>query len=380
MIKNRQRAHRLRTLFSALWAPTLAQASVSVYGIADVGIGFEKSGGPGGAKVTRLASGYGSGSRLGFMGSEDLGGGLRSVFTLESGFDLDTGTPKAYAGNPASATPALPGGAMTPSGFNRRSHIGLSGAFGTLLAGRDYTPLFWTGAATDPMNFSLYGNLQAIGARSGTGIERFGRVSNGVFYTSPTRNGFTARLVYSLGSESSGVDPAPPKGANELVAVGLQYNSGPWLLAGAHQRLKLPVVRAGAFDGLATRKDLIVGAGYTTGSLSFSGGYFKVSHPTPQADGRDIWIGGSWTSGPGKVSLLVQRLCHASCSAGQTATSSGIGYVYALSRRSALYATTGKVKNGAKASFPLAAGDPVVSAGGPGAAPQGIAFGIRSAF
>jgi hypothetical protein len=64
MIKNRQQAQRLRTIFSALWAPTLAQASVTVYGIADVGIGFEKSGGPGGAKVTRLASGYGSGSRL----------------------------------------------------------------------------------------------------------------------------------------------------------------------------------------------------------------------------------------------------------------------------------------------------------------------------
>jgi predicted porin len=54
--------------------------------------------------------------------------------------------------------------------------------------------------------------------------------------------------------------------------------------------------------------------------------------------------------------------------------------VYSLSKRTGLYATAGKVKNGAKASFPLAAGDPLVSAGGPGAAPQGIAFGVRSAF
>lgn len=230
------------------------------------------------------------------------------------------------------------------------------------------------------MGFSLYGNLQAIGARSGTGIERFGRVSNGVFYTSPTSSGFTGRLAYSLGSESSGVSPAPPKGANELVAVGLQYKNGPWLLVGAYQRLKLPLVREGAFDGLATRKDLIVGAIYTAGSMSLSGGYFKVSHPTPHADGQDLWIGGTWTAGASKVSMLVQRLCHASCDAGHAGTSYGIGYVYALSKRSGLYATAGKVKNGAKANFSLAAGDPVVLAGAPGAAPQGIAFGVRSAF
>ena len=68
---------------------TTAQRSVTLYGIADAGM-VREAGGTAGS-VTRPSSGVASASRLGFRGSEHLGGGITAIFTLESGLRVDTG-------------------------------------------------------------------------------------------------------------------------------------------------------------------------------------------------------------------------------------------------------------------------------------------------
>src|SRR5690606_10200795 len=96
----------------------LAQSSVTIYGVADAGIAYTDNGNPAGEQWS-VESGQQSGSRLGFKGTEDLGGGLSAIFTLESGFNLDNGT-------------SAQGGRL----FGRQAWVGLNGGFGTVKLGR----------------------------------------------------------------------------------------------------------------------------------------------------------------------------------------------------------------------------------------------------
>ncbi len=69
--------------------PAMAQSSVTVYGIADAGVMYAKNGGA--DSKLKLVSGIADGSRLGFKGTEDLGGGFKAVFTLEARVEMDNG-------------------------------------------------------------------------------------------------------------------------------------------------------------------------------------------------------------------------------------------------------------------------------------------------
>jgi predicted porin len=125
-----------------------AQSSVTLFGIVDAAItGYEtKSEGAFGntfkTSATKLTnSGYNT-SRIGFRGTEDLGGGLAASFWLEAALLNDDGT---TGGNVANVAP------ITTTGlFNRRSTVSLSGGFGEVRLGRDYTPTFWNDTVFDP--------------------------------------------------------------------------------------------------------------------------------------------------------------------------------------------------------------------------------------
>ena len=73
-------------LGAACALPAMAQSNVTIYGIADAGVMFQKDG------PTRVASGIADGSRIGFRGNEELGNGYKAVFNLEARVELDTGT------------------------------------------------------------------------------------------------------------------------------------------------------------------------------------------------------------------------------------------------------------------------------------------------
>ncbi|WP_256258783.1 porin, partial [Burkholderia ubonensis] len=78
---------------AAFTAPAFAQNSVTLYGLIDEGFNYTNNVRVNGVGKTnyQLASGYAQGSRWGLRGSEDLGGGLKAVFVLESGFDVNNG-------------------------------------------------------------------------------------------------------------------------------------------------------------------------------------------------------------------------------------------------------------------------------------------------
>ncbi|MHB8949894.1 MAG: porin, partial [Rhodoferax sp.] len=122
----------------------VAQSSVTMYGTADAAIATENDGSN---KVLKLNNGGRSSSRVGFRGTEDMGGGLKALFNLESGIDLTTGQ--------SSSTSVF---------FNRRAVVGLEGGFGTMTLGREYSPIDSVVSPSDMMELSFAGgSLTAFG-------------------------------------------------------------------------------------------------------------------------------------------------------------------------------------------------------------------------
>ena len=102
------KAKLLASLIGACFgAPVLAQSNITIYGIADAGIQLSRFGN---GTQTNLASGIADGSRLGFRGAEDLGGGYRTIFNLEMRVELDTGASGAgYLATPSANVPLTDG-------------------------------------------------------------------------------------------------------------------------------------------------------------------------------------------------------------------------------------------------------------------------------
>ena len=176
-----------------------AQSAVTIYGIVDAGL-VRESGGAAGT-VNKLTSGVGSASRIGFRGTEDLGGGMSALFTLETGFRIDTGEVDAAG-----------------TIFNRQAFVGLKSKAGMLTLGRQYTP--WHQALTqvgDPFGTGYAGSSKNQFPDSGTNV----RTSNTIMYTAPVISGISADLAYSAGEQ------AGSNSAGRQFGGSIGYSSGP---------------------------------------------------------------------------------------------------------------------------------------------------------
>lgn len=118
-----------------------AHAQVTLYGLVDAAVQTSDGYSAGGAeaRVTRLISGGIQGSRYGFKGSEDLGGGLKAVFELENQFAVDSGAARSAS-----------------QAFSRKAAVGLAGGFGRLTAGRHTTVSYDAQADLDPVQFASF--------------------------------------------------------------------------------------------------------------------------------------------------------------------------------------------------------------------------------
>jgi predicted porin len=126
--------------------------------------------------LTKISSGIGSVSRMGFRGAEDLGNGLSANYVLELGTKIDTGE-------------------IDTAGtiFNRQAFVGLkNAAIGALTVGRQYTPYYVTlGSIADPFGTSYAGNIKNLFPTAGNNT----RTSNTVLYTSPNMHGVSGELA-----------------------------------------------------------------------------------------------------------------------------------------------------------------------------------------
>ncbi|MGK5079990.1 porin [Janthinobacterium sp. HLX7-2] len=169
---------------SLIGANVCAQSNVTIYGVADTAMVYASN--QGGNSNTYMRSGNLSASKIGFQGVEDLGGDLKALFLLESGFELDSGA-QSSAG----------------SLFNRQAYVGLqSKAYGTLTAGRQYTPSYLLVGSLASSNIVT----GATGAHPGDidGLDTTVRISNALTYSMPAWRGLQASAQYGFGEAADG--------------------------------------------------------------------------------------------------------------------------------------------------------------------------------
>ena len=198
-----------------------AQSSVTLYGIVDEGFNYTSNvqtlSGTArtGNHQYNLSSGVLQGSRFGMRGTEDLGGGLKAIFVLENGFDVNTGK-------------LGQGGSM----FGRQAYVGLSSQFGTVTMGRQYDSVVdyvgpleagdqWGGyIAAHPDDLDNFNNAN--------------RINNAVKYTSANYAGLTFGGLYSLGGVAGAT------GRNQIWSLGAGYNNGPLVFGAGYLNVRDP--------------------------------------------------------------------------------------------------------------------------------------------
>jgi len=252
-------------LAGAAWmvAPAFAQSSVTLYGILDDVLVYQSSQAPlgsnsGGHSNVKLAAGLWAGNRFGLKGNEDLGGGTKAIFQLESGFNLNTG-----------------GQQYTNALFGRQAWVGVTNtSYGTFTAGRQYTSYYTLLSAYSPTTW-LTGYF---GAHPGDldSLDTVYRANNSLVYTSPQLYGFTVSGSYALG----GVAGSFNRGSTWSGAI--QYINGPFGIAAGVQRINNSTLGGGVWGA-----DSTTNSGGQPGISAINNGYL-----TAQAQQRVAVTGG----------------------------------------------------------------------------------------
>ncbi|WP_144148519.1 porin [Paraburkholderia sp. BCC1884] len=236
-----------------------AQSSVTLYGLIDAGFTYANHAGTNAQHLYQYGDGVAQGSRFGLRGSEDLGGGLKAIFTLENGFNSGTG--------------ALgQGGAL----FGRQAFVGLSqNGIGSLTFGRQYS------FSTDYLGGSYSNGGNTVAGNYGFHINDIdqltsSRINNSVKFSSANFAGLTFGGMYGFSNQAGSFAGAPgTTGSSATYSFGVNYANGPFGIGAAYTDIRFPGSAAPAFSTTlansalpGTAKDLStvgVGARYAIG-------------------------------------------------------------------------------------------------------------------
>lgn len=313
-----------------------AQSSVTIYGLLDVGIVHESGGAAG--SLTKVTSGMSHGSRLGFKGTEDLGGGLTALFLLETGFQADTGT--------------LGQGGLL---FGRQSYVGLSGGFGTVTAGRQYTSQYNTLVLADPFSTGLAGDAKNLMPSTGNATTR---MDNAIKYLSPAYRGLSGELVYAPG-EVAGASTVGRQFGGALsyndralsVRLGYHYRNNDTLTRETSAARNLLLAATYDFGVLKAHVGYGIDQGVNSASLrNGTNPYGYAIAPTGSTDSTDLLLG--LTVPFGRHTLLVSYIGKNDKQVpNQDAQQFAFGHRYALSKRTDTYISYAHIKNKNGASY-----------------------------
>ena len=252
-----------------------AQSSVTLYGLIDAGYSWAEHTGklPGNTfktTETGFTSGNLSGSRWGLKGQEDLGNGLAAVFNVEAGFDSINGD--------------------FTTGFNRRSVVGLKGAFGQVLVGRDDTPIHGLASgkyqAIDSFSYDNLGGyyLRDPGGNIPPGPDLYTARYNGIHYTGEF-SGVSVKAFAGYDEskqEVNGVVGSKVKGHG--VGLGLGYASGAFSIDGAVQHFDQGLL------GGNKNTEFAVAASYDFGPAKLMGHYIGNKFQDFPHSSNLVWV------------------------------------------------------------------------------------------
>ncbi|MCK2126223.1 porin [Thauera aromatica] len=309
-------------------APVFAQSNVTVYGIADVYYGFGKYDDN---KFNGIESGGIAGSRLGFKGSEDLGNGLKALFTLEYSIDLDKNE-----------------GVGTTGLRSRQQFVGLQGGFGFIGAGRQYAPGYFYVAKYDTSAIVPLSPYHKFVGANGSNIQAgsASRVNNSINYISPDFGGLTVNAIYGFNE----VNQDNNRTAGDLAQIGAQYNNGPVSVGLIYSQVKqdAAAITAGTYaiaGSDETKKEWFLGASYDFKVVKVTGMYNTVKDATVDGDDNNVWALGAIVpvSAAGSV-----RLSYASADNDTDDTDADgwtVYYFHSLSKRTTLYTGYARISN-----------------------------------
>jgi predicted porin len=305
-------------------AAALAQP-VSIYGLADVSAGqFQDAGG---TKTRKVESGNMSTSYIGFTGSDAISDTLKAKFAIESFLRADTGQPGRFNGD---------------AFWARAAWVGLAGDFGSTTLGRTTNQFF---VSTQMFNafgdsFGYSPSIRQVLTPSAVHPEMLAFLgdtawSNSLLYSSHDSGGISFNLQGALGEGAAG-----STGRN--MGANLLYARGPFSATVAYQQVRqgvggfTPVVQATGFDRqIATQ----LGVSYELGAVKLLGQFSRVkTQAAVDTESRIYGAGLIARVGPGKL-LAQYGNARADFNSYEVVNKTlTLGYDYALSKRSDLYA------------------------------------------
>jgi len=224
---------------AAIAAMGAASAQVTLYGKLDVGVSSNKDESKSVDQSAQVGSGNYEGSRIGVKGSSDIAGGVKGMFVIEGGLGSTDGS---------------------FSSFNRVTKLGLSGGFGAVQAGLDWSP--YDNAFNDAMEYNGFSAMSAAfagGVHSDQGNTGSGNTKNSIQYTTPSFGGLNAVLMYANGGDATAAtqasvtgyfDPTtglpktktvaavPAQSASSYTGIGVNYSAGPLTINFANEAKK----------------------------------------------------------------------------------------------------------------------------------------------
>ncbi len=378
----------------ALTAPAAALAQVQIYGRANVGIDTYSATGATAANQDFKSRQrvFDSGSRVGFRGTEDLGGGLKAVYVIESGVNIDTGTGNGQSGA---------ANASTGTFATRDSYAGLEGNWGRVTFGRQ--SIFW-GSGVIAQSGTNYINVDvATTGALGRVVGPTARTNNVLAYNSPTISGFNWTVSYAPNSETT--------------AVALNANAKIWGVTARYFGIVNAQIDYAVNDKAATAAaptvptaqkltGLKVGVGYPYApgaqiavilisdkneSVNTALAGFTAVGDSVKAKG--VFVNWEHTFGTFQALAEFGKIQKATGCTGTNCDNTGATGImvagrYLMSKRTALYASYNKIRNDNNATFDASGGGissasasggalPATSAG---ADPQVIAVGVIHNF
>ena len=306
-----------------------AQSNVTIYGVVDTGY-IKETG-----RDARMGSNVDN--RIGFRGSEDLGGGVKATFHLERRFDLNDGT----IGN--RGAPRYSAAGNTGVDWDGAANVGLAGDFGAIRFGRINELSTETIRKFDPFNQFGVGSMV-------WSTQRSARLSNTARYDSPVWGGFGFGVSYSLGNSTKpdGAWAEPVGQDNDGWGINLNFDNGPVAFTGNYSRLQdsnsSHVWNLGAAVKFGSAKVSLLYEDTRDKGYKFGATTNGVAGGVSTESKQNVWLLGlEWGIGPGELDASVQYFRVKPYAGGEQIGENvsnwkyALGYTYNLSKRTAVY-------------------------------------------
>lgn len=337
---------------SALPLNALAQQSVTLYGRLNVGVEHLRFQAVPGRAASSLSVLTSDASNWGMRGSEDLGGGSRAYFKLESGIQVDSGAASSAA-----------------QFFNRESYVGLGNtSLGSVQLGSQWGPGQAQSLRADPfMRFGPGGQPYVMQGARGYTV----KYENAIQYLTPRFSGVSGRLYYAFGE-------GQPTG--RAAAASVDYESGPIYLSGFHERSPVTAASVGLAGPTVTSKTTSVAAVYDFKALKVHGQYQTNSVARlPRVSSYLVGLSVPVSVGQFKFSYIHRDAPNAD------ASQIGAGYWHSLSKRTMLYGHVARLTNHGTAAHrmgPALGEQAALGAAGPiaGQGARGVHVGVMHTF